>query len=93
MHLKRLAMPKNWQLNRKKNKYIVKSNPGQPMIYSLPVILILRDILGLVKNLKEAKIILKEGNISVNNKKINSEKFPVGLFDKLYIKKKKNILQ
>ncbi len=87
MHLKRKAMPKNWQLPRKTKKYIVKSNPGQNMNYSLPCLLILRDVLGLVKTTREAKIILKEGNIYVNNKKINSEKFSIGLFDRLYIKK------
>lgn len=87
MHLKRKAMPKNWQFPKKTKKYIVRSNPGQNMNYSLPCLIILRDTLGLVKTTNEARIILKEGNIYVNSKKISSEKFPIGLFDKLYVKK------
>jgi small subunit ribosomal protein S4e len=87
MHQKRISMPKNWQLQRKTNKYIVKANPGQKAEFSLPIFLILRDILNLIKNTKEGKIIIKEGNIFVNNKKIISKKFPVGLLDKIYIKK------
>ncbi|MEM3405647.1 MAG: S4 domain-containing protein [Candidatus Pacearchaeota archaeon] len=84
MHRKRQSMPKTWPLPRKGTKYI--SSSGN--FLSIPVYVIIRDIIRIVNNRKDVKKIIKEGRIFVNNKKIKDEKFPVQLKDIIEIDKK-----
>src|SRR3989339_524306 len=87
MHLKRIPMPKNWLFPKRDYTYIVNPRAGQNKDYSLPILVILRDVLKLLKTTREAKIILKEGNILVNGQIIKDTKYSVGLFDRIYVKK------
>jgi small subunit ribosomal protein S4e len=87
MYQKRIAMPKNWQMPKKEKKYIINSRAGQNKNYSVPILIILRDLAKVVNNTKEGKIALKQGDVLVNNKKITDTKFSVGILDKVYIKK------
>lgn len=87
MHLKRIPMPKNWLFPKRDYTYIVSPRAGQNKDYSLPILVILRDVLKLLKTTREAKIILKEGNVLVNGKEIKDFKYSVGLFDRIYVKK------
>jgi len=50
-------------------------------------LIVIRDVLGEVRTRKEAKKVLQEGLILVDNKIIKDEKFNVGLFSRIYIKK------
>ena len=55
-HLKRLAAPANWQIPRKVHKFVVRPLPGpHAMSESLPLLLIVRDILKYADNAREAK--------------------------------------
>jgi len=83
MHLKRLAMPKKWPIPRKGTKYIVK--PNASLKESIPTLVVIRDMLSIVRNRKEAKRIILAGKITVNGKQIRDEKYPLGLFDVLKI--------
>ena len=80
-------MPKNWLFPKRDYTYIVNPRAGQNKDYSLPILVILRDVLKLLKTTREAKIILKEGNILVNGQIIKDTKYSVGLFDRIYVKK------
>ena len=83
MHLKRQKSPKNWPIYRKGTKYIVRprSNIGK----GLPLLVILRDVLGIAQNRKEVKKALYEKQILVNNKIAMDEKNNVLLLDTISI--------
>ncbi len=87
MHLKRIAMPKSWPLPRKETKFINKPRGPHPLRISLPIVVILRDILKIAHTKKEVKKILQDGLILIDNKIIKDEKFGIGLFDRIYMKK------
>lgn len=87
-HLKRSNMPMAWSLKRKGIKYISKPNPGSyGMGYVVPLVVALRDILGVVSNLREARYVVNKEEILVNGKRVMNVKYPCGLFDVLEIKK------
>lgn len=87
MHLKRIAMPKSWPIAKKRKKFIVKSRGPYASAVSFPLAVLLRDILKVVRTRNEAKKVLQGGNVLVDNRTIKDEKFTVGLFDRIYIKK------
>lgn len=86
MHLKRLAMPKTWPLPKKVAKFIVVPK-GKAKHYSIALAVFLRDFLKEVNTFKEAKKVIKEGNIEVNGKIVKDEKFALTIFDRIFIKK------
>jgi small subunit ribosomal protein S4e len=51
----------------------------------LPLLLIVRDILKLVKSRREAKILLSEGHVKVDGKVRCNDDYPVGLMDVIEI--------
>lgn len=79
MHLKRNEMPKSWPLAKKGTKYIVR--PLNNLQKSIPLLIILRDILKIAQNKKEVKKLLHLKKIKVNCKTVNEERFPLMLFD------------
>ena len=87
MHLKRIRMPKNWPLARKENKFVIRGVGPHITEFSIPLTILLRDVLKQVNTSNEAKKIIKGGMVIVNNGEIKNEKFSVGLFDRIYIKK------
>lgn len=81
-HLKRKPAPKLWPIHRKEKVWTVKPNPGpHPASRSLPLALIVRDMLGFAKTAKEARNIISSGKILVDGKVRRDEKFLVGLMD------------
>lgn len=85
-HLKRKPAPKSWPIHRKEYVWTVKPKPGPHSLeHSLPLAIVLRDILGFAKTRKEAKTIISEGKVLVNGKVRREEAFPLGLMDVLSI--------
>ncbi|MCK4928917.1 MAG: 30S ribosomal protein S4e [Methanosarcinales archaeon] len=81
-HLKRIASPKSWPISKKTNIWITKSNPGPHSgKQAMPLGVLIRDILKLVDNMREAKRVLNEGNVLVDGIVRRDHKFPVGVFD------------
>src|SRR5271169_66843 len=79
---KRSASPAFWQISRKDKRFVVRTSPGpHPKNYSYPLLVVLRDILGLAKTRREALSVLNEGKIKVDGRIVKSEAFPVGLMD------------
>lgn len=86
-HQKRLAIERSWPLPRKGTKYLLKQHPGKKSGISIPLGIILRDILKITNTRKEAKALLHDKEICIDNKIITEEKFPISIFDILSIKK------
>ncbi len=82
-HLKRENKPLTWPIPKKGTALIVKPNFGGKK--GLPLLIILRDILGIVKNRKEAKKALFMKHILLNGKLAKDEKNSALLFDTLTI--------
>jgi small subunit ribosomal protein S4e len=84
--LKRLVAPKFWRVGRKVRKWVVSPSPGpHKKMECFPLLIIVRDILKLAEDAKEAKRIIKSGEVLVDGKVRKDYAFPVGLFDTLAI--------
>ncbi|UCC58495.1 MAG: 30S ribosomal protein S4e [Candidatus Bathyarchaeum sp.] len=85
-HFKRKPAPKMWPIHRKEAVWTVKPKPGpHPLLRSLPLELIVRDILKFAKTGKEAKNIISQEKILVDGKVRREERFLVGLMDVISI--------
>lgn len=87
-HLKRFKSPKHWPIHPKEYKWSVKPSPGPHAIEgSLPLLVIVRDILGVADNAREARKIINSGEILVDGRPRKNYKFPVGFMDVVSIPK------
>jgi len=85
-HLKRKPAPKMWPIHRKEAVWTVMPKPGpHSLSRSLPLVLIVRDMLKFAKTSKEAKKIISQEKITVNGKVRRDERFLVGLMDVISI--------
>ncbi len=85
---KRISSPKIWPIHRKEAKWAVKSRAGPHGVQeSLPLLILIRDILQYGYSFREVKRILSEGNVRVDGKVRRDHKFPVGLMDVVEIPK------
>ncbi len=83
-HLKRLPAPRSWTIPRKTDFWVVKPSPGpHPIERSLPLGLILRDMLKVCDTAREARHILNGRGVLVDGRAVTDPKFPVGLMDVL----------
>ena len=91
-HLKRLNAPRVLKLHRKINKWTIKPSPGTHKTNkSISLGIIVRDYLKLCDNLKEARKLIVNDEILIDNCIIKNYKFPCGFMDVLSIPKiKKN---
>ena len=81
-HQKRLSIPRSWKVGRKGYKWVSTTRPGpHSQARSLPLGIIIRDVLKLVNNSREGKRILSEGKVLVDGIPRKDLRFPVGLFD------------
>lgn len=89
-HLSRLNAPRCWSVKRKGIKFITKVSPGPHKLKkSMPLSVIIRDLLKLAKTTSEVKKILHKRIVLVNKKVITDYKFPIGLFDVIEFTKTK----
>ncbi|GAB3034793.1 30S ribosomal protein S4e [Natronobiforma cellulositropha] len=80
-HQKRLSVPKSWPVERKTATFTVKAGAGPHGEEGVPLLILLRDVLGYVDSRKEARYALAHDSILVNGDPINDEKRPIGMFD------------
>ena len=83
MHLKRQKTPKNWPIPRKGSVYVVR--PSSNLKKSIPILIILRDILKVAQNRKEVKKALHKKQILLNNNPVKEDKNNALLFDVIKI--------
>ena len=87
-HLKTYKAPKTWPIHPKEDTWTVKPSAGSHSIEnSLSLTLVIRDILKLADNSREAKRIINSGNVLVDGRVIKDYKFPVGFMDIIEIPK------
>ncbi len=80
-HQKRLAVPKSWPVERKEETYTTKAAAGPHGEAGVPLIIVLRDVLGYVDSKKEARYALGQDSVLVNGQPISDERQPIGMFD------------
>lgn len=86
--MKRLTAPRSWPVPRKTNAWIAKPSPGPHGVgESMPVVVVLRDLLKLADTAKEAKRILHNKEVLVDGRVVTDYEFPVGLMDVVSIPK------
>ncbi len=85
MHQKRINIPKIWPIPRKGTKYLAVASHAHNK--GIPLLFILRELLGIARTKKEVRYILLNSDVKVNNKVRKSEKFPVQFFDTIQLEK------
>ncbi len=86
MHLKRLWAPRFWRIAKKLRTWVVMPRPGpHPKLRSIPLLIVVRDLLQLAEVGKEAKKIIKAREILVDGRVRTDHKYPVGLMDVISI--------
>ncbi len=85
-HLKRIAAPATWMVDRKERKFIAMPKGSFKMAMGMPLVTVLKDVLKLVTTRKEGKRVLNSKEILVNGARRKDEKFMIGLMDVLTIK-------
>jgi len=81
-HLKRHNAPSFWPIKRKGVVWSVKPSPGPySLSQSIPLLILVRDVLKLADTAKEAKHIIKQGKVLVDKKARTDPRFPLGLMN------------
>ncbi len=81
-HLKRIAAPKTWHLNRGLHIYAARPNPGTHTLeMGLALGTVLRDHLHLAETMGEIKKLLNAKQVLVDGVQRKDYRFMVGLFD------------
>ena len=80
-HQKRLSAPTSWPVERKTNTFTVKAGAGPHGEAGVPLLVLLRDVLGYVDSRKEARYALDQDSILVNGEPERDEARPIGMFD------------
>jgi small subunit ribosomal protein S4e len=87
-HLKRFNSPEHWPIHPKEYTWTVKPGPGPHALDdSLPLLIIVRDIMEVADTAREAKIIINQGEILVDGRVRKDYKFPVGFMDVIQLPK------
>jgi small subunit ribosomal protein S4e len=80
--LKRRAAPRSWPIARKGRKWVQRPSPGpHPQEDSIPIVMVLRDILKLAATAREARLLLREGKVRIDGKIVKDPARGVGLMD------------
>ncbi|MUV85928.1 30S ribosomal protein S4e [Natronomonas sp. CBA1123] len=80
-HQKRLSVPKSWPVERKEETYTTKAAAGPHGEEGVPLLIVLRDVLGYVDSKKEARYALEQDSVLINGKAVSDERRPIGMFD------------
>lgn len=81
-HQKRVAAPISWPITKKTHPWVVGANAGpHTKETGLPLLVVVRDMLKLANDSREAKRIINEGNILIDGIPRKDYKYITGLFD------------
>lgn len=87
-HLKRLAAPKHWMLDKLTGRYAPRPSAGPHKLREcLPLVIFLRNRLKYALTYHEVKMITKERNIKVDGKVRTDMCYPAGFMDVISIPK------
>jgi len=89
-HIKRMAAPKSWAVPRKTSHWVTKPRSGPHGFRdSMPLLAVVRDMLKLCDNSREARFIIGSRGVFVDGKVVTDYKYPVGIMDVVTIQKTK----
>ncbi len=80
-HQKRLSVPNSWPVERKTETFTVKADAGPHGEAGVPLLIVLRDVLGYADSRKEARYALNQDSVLINGTAVSDEERPVGMFD------------
>ncbi len=81
-HLKRYPAPVAYPIERKTHKFTIRPMPGaHPKDESIPLGIVVREILGHAKRYREVKTIIARKKILIDRRPIRYHQFTVGLMD------------
>ncbi len=81
-HQKRVASPGSWPVTKKTHAWVVGANAGaHSMETGVPLLVVVRDMLKIANNSKEAKRIINEGKVLIDGVARKDYKYIAGLFD------------
>jgi small subunit ribosomal protein S4e len=80
-HQKRLSAPDSWPVERKTAVFTVNAGAGPHGEQGVPLVVLLRDVLGYVDSRKEARYALNQGTVRVNGEALTDAERPIGMFD------------
>ncbi|MCE8424720.1 MAG: 30S ribosomal protein S4e [Candidatus Methanoperedens sp.] len=81
-HQKRVAAPVSWPITKKTHAWVVGASAGRHSKETgLPLLLVVRDMLKIANDSREAKRIINEGNIFIDGIPRKDYKYITGLFD------------
>lgn len=80
-HQKRQTVPMNWSVSRKGTTFVVR--PSFDFERGLPVLIVLRDILKVVRNKREAKKAIHAKNVLINQKPARDFRHSLLIYDTL----------
>ena len=80
-HQKRLSVPNSWPVERKEETYTTRAGAGPHGEGGVPLLIVLRDVLGYVDSRKEARYALGQNSVLVNGTPVSEERRPIGMFD------------
>jgi small subunit ribosomal protein S4e len=87
-HMKRLRIPAFWKMPKKHAKWATKPRAGPHKKFeSIPLLVIVRDILKIADKNKEAKNIIKMGEVFVDGRPRKDHKYPAGMMDVVSVPK------
>jgi len=84
-HQKRLPSPKHYPIQRKQNTYVSTIKGSRSSENAVPTVLVLRDILEYAETEKEAKQIVKNGDLLRNGEAVRDIKEGIGVLDVIEI--------
>ncbi len=80
--MRRLTVPRSWPIKRKAHQWITKPSPGAHSLEgSVPVTVVVRDLLKICNTAAEVKKILSNHDMLVDGKVVNDAKKGIGLMD------------
>jgi small subunit ribosomal protein S4e len=89
-HLKRLASPRVWSIPKKSHVYATKQSPGpHPIEKSVPLLIMIRDVLGYCDTAREGRRIIGDRNILIDGRIVTDHKLPIGFMDVISLPKSK----
>ncbi|MFB6138606.1 MAG: 30S ribosomal protein S4e [Halobacteriaceae archaeon] len=80
-HQKRLSAPNSWPVERKEETFTVKARRGPHGDAGVPLVVLLRDVLGYVDSTSEATYAARGGGVLVNGDAVADVRRPIGMFD------------
>ncbi|MFP4530387.1 MAG: 30S ribosomal protein S4e [Halodesulfurarchaeum sp.] len=80
-HQKRLSVPKSWPVERKTATFTAKADAGPHGENGVPLVIVLRDVLGYVDTATEATYAVNSGGVLVNGDTVDDATRPIGMFD------------